>query len=96
VGTEVVAEAEKLAMNLAWKYPRALVVGGQIVFEEDTSWNRLLHNETAFVIQRRLQHNGVPMIVLPVQLDLRLSRDYRALGAIRGRSSFEETETGTR
>ena len=33
-------------------------------------WNRLLHNETAFLIQRRLQHDGVPMIVLPVQLDL--------------------------
>ena len=30
----------------------------------------LLHNETAFLIQRRLQHVGVPMIVLPVQLDL--------------------------
>jgi hypothetical protein len=37
---------------------------------EDTAWNRLLHNETAFIIQRRLQHVGVPMVVLPVQLNL--------------------------
>lgn len=96
VGTEVVAEAEKLAMNLAWKYPKALVVGGQIVFEEDTTWNRLLHNETAFLIQRRLQHNGVPMIVLPLQLDLRLSRDYRPPGALRGRSSLAEAEGAAR
>ena len=44
---------------------------GQIIFEEDTGWNRILHNETAFMIQRRLQHAGVPMIVLPVQLDLK-------------------------
>lgn len=94
VGTEVVAEAEKLAMNFAWKYPKALVVGGQIVFEEDTTWNRLLHNETAFLIQRRLQHNGVPMIVVPVQLDLRLSRDYRPPGALRGRSSLAEAGAG--
>jgi hypothetical protein len=95
VGTEVVAEAEKLAMGLAWKYPKALVVGGQIVFDEDTTWNRLLHNETAFLIQRRLQHNGVPMIVLPVQLDLRLSRDYRPPGALRG-SSLAGAESGAR
>jgi amino acid transporter len=95
LGTEVVAEAEKLAMNLAWKYPKALVVGGQLVFEEDSTWNRLLHNETAFLIQRRLQHNGVPMIVLPLQLDLRLARDYRPPGALRGRKTLTATETST-
>jgi amino acid transporter len=83
VGTEVVVEAERLAMNLAAEYPKALVVAGQIIFAEDTSWNRFLHNETAFLIQRRLQHNGVPMIVLPVQLDLRLSRDYWPPGSLR-------------
>jgi len=83
VGTEVALEAEKLALGLAERYPRALVVGGQLVFTEDSAWNRLLHNETAFVIQRRLQHNGVPMIVLPVQLDLSLTRDYLPKGALR-------------
>jgi hypothetical protein len=70
VGTEVAVEAEKLATRLMERYRKALVVAGQIIFEEDTVWNRLLHNETAFLIQRRLQHAGVPMIVLPVQLDL--------------------------
>jgi hypothetical protein len=90
VGTEVALEAEKLALGLAARYPRALVVGGQLVFTEDSAWNRLLHNETAFVIQRRLQHNGVPMIVLPVQLDLSLTRDYLPRGALRaGVEPFE-------
>jgi amino acid transporter len=71
VGTEVAVEAEKLGTEILSRYPRALVVAGQIIFDEDTVWNRILHNETAFMIQRRLQHAGVPMIVLPVQLDLR-------------------------
>jgi hypothetical protein len=74
VGTEVAVEAERLATTLVARYPKALVVAGQIIFDEDTVWNRLLHNETAFLIQRRLQHAGVPMIVLPVQLDLRATR----------------------
>ncbi|HEX2880259.1 MAG TPA: APC family permease [Polyangiaceae bacterium] len=87
VGTEVVVEAERLAMKLAAQYPRALVVAGQIIFADDTTWNRLLHNETAFLIQRRLQHAGVPMIVLPVQLDLQLTRDYRPPGALRASSA---------
>jgi amino acid transporter len=70
VGTEVAVEAERLGIKILQKYPKALAVAGQIIFEEDTLWNRALHNETAFLIQRRLQHANVPMIVLPVQLDL--------------------------
>ncbi|HEY1960315.1 MAG TPA: APC family permease [Polyangiaceae bacterium] len=69
-GTEVAVEAEKLGMSVVAKYPRALFVAGQLLFEEDSSWGRVLHNETAFQIQRRLQHAGIPMIVLPVRLSL--------------------------
>ena len=69
-GTEVAVEAEQLAVGLVQWYPKVVVVAGQIIFAEDTMWNRLLHNQTALVIQRRLQQAGVPMIVLPVELDL--------------------------
>jgi hypothetical protein len=69
VGTEVPPEAERLATETFAKYPNALVVAGQLVFDEDTFWTRLLHNETAFSIQRRLQKHGVPMVVVPVRLD---------------------------
>jgi hypothetical protein len=71
IGTEVAVEAEKLGVELFRKYPEGLVVAGQLIFEEDTFWNRALHNETAFIIQQRLQHVGVPMVVLPVRLDLK-------------------------
>ena len=71
IGTEVAVEAERLGAELFAKYPEGLVVAGQLIFEEDTLWNRALHNETAFIIQQRLQHVGVPMVVLPVRLDLK-------------------------
>jgi hypothetical protein len=48
--------------------PKALTVAGQLLFAEDSVWNRVLHNETAFLIQNRLQHVGVPMVVIPVRL----------------------------
>jgi hypothetical protein len=70
VGTEVAVEAERLGVATVARVPRALVVAGQIIFDDDTLWNRTLHNETAFMIQRRLQHVGVPMVVLPVQIAL--------------------------
>lgn len=70
-GIEVAVEAGKLGTDLIQKYPKALFVAGQLIFEEETFVNRVLHNETAFMIQRRLQHAGVPMVVLPVRLNLK-------------------------
>jgi amino acid transporter len=72
-GTEVAVEAERVARQVIADHPKALFVAGQLVFEEDTMVTRALHNETAFMIQRRLQHAGIPMVVLPV----RLTRDGR-------------------
>ncbi|HEV8247492.1 MAG TPA: hypothetical protein VGP93_17065, partial [Polyangiaceae bacterium] len=77
VGTEVAVEAERLGTELSRKYPKALVVAGQLIFQEDTLFSRILHNETAFLIQQRLQHLGVPMIVIPVRLNLRERRPER-------------------
>ena len=74
IGTEVAVEAEKLGLELIKRFPKGLVVAGQLIFQEDTLWNRVLHNETAFLIQQRLQHVGVPMIVLPVRIDLKARR----------------------
>jgi len=78
VGTEVAVEIEKSAEQLSSRYPRALFVAGQLIFEEDTFWNRVLHNETAFMVQKRLQRRGMPMIVVPVRIDLRSRRPLRA------------------
>ena len=74
IGTEVAVEVEKIAAELTHRYPEALFVAGQLVFEDDTFWNRLLHNETAFIVQKRLQRMAIPMIVVPVRLDLTARR----------------------
>ena len=68
IGTDVVEELEHLAQATAAEHPRALYVAGQVVFEKETLANRLLHNETAFALQRRLIFHGIDMIILPVQL----------------------------
>jgi amino acid transporter len=70
-GIEVAVEAEKLGKELIARFPQGLFVAGQLLFDEDSTFNRILHNETAFLIQRRLQHAGIPMVVLPVRLTLK-------------------------
>jgi hypothetical protein len=60
------------------RYRKALFVAGQLIFEEDSLWNRTLHNETAFIVQKRLQRMGIPMIVVPVRIDLQAKRTITA------------------
>ncbi len=69
-GMEVPVEAEKIGAEQIMRFPKGLFVAGQLLFDEDSTWKRMLHNETAFLIQRRLQHAGIPMVVLPVRLRL--------------------------
>jgi hypothetical protein len=38
------------------------------VFQRETWYHRLLHNQTAYAIQRRLQWSGQAMVILPVRV----------------------------
>jgi len=67
-GIDPVAEAVKLCDKIAGEFPHAVFFGGKLVFQRETWWNRVLHNETAFAIQRRLQWLGRPMLVMPVRV----------------------------
>jgi hypothetical protein len=68
VGTEVVAEAEKLCREVAREFPRTVFFAGKLIFEREGWFDRLLHNETAYAIQRRLQFAGLAMVILPVRV----------------------------
>jgi hypothetical protein len=39
-----------------------------LVFQEESLFNRLLHNQTAFTLEQRLQFEGIQMIVLPIRV----------------------------
>lgn len=68
IGTEAVEQVVALCENIRKEFPRAIFYLGQLVFENDRFYYRLLHNETAFAIQRRLQFAGLQAIVLPIRV----------------------------
>lgn len=68
IGTDVVDEAEKLCRQIAKNFQGATFFAGKIIFERDKWYGRLLHNETAFLVQKRLQWAGIPMVVIPAKL----------------------------
>ena len=68
IGVDVIEEVIKSTPQIMEKFPNTIFVGGQLVFPEDTILSRLLHNYTAFALQRRLYHQGIPFMLLPIRV----------------------------
>jgi len=68
VGTETVATAVELCERIAKEFPRCLFFAGRLIFRRERWYQRLLHNETAYQLQRRLQFAGLEAMVLPVRV----------------------------
>jgi amino acid transporter len=68
IGTDVVDELEQVCRAVHRDFPRSVVFAGQLVFQRETWYGALLHNQTAYSLQRRLQWDGVPMVILPTRV----------------------------
>jgi hypothetical protein len=68
MGPEMVAETVGMAGEIAREFPRAIFFAGKLIFERERWFDRFLHNETAYALQRRLQFSGLQMVVLPVRV----------------------------
>ncbi len=66
IGTDVVDLAIPLCKNIAKEFPNSPFFTGQIVFRHENPFQKVLHNETAFAIQRRLQYSGITTVILPI------------------------------
>jgi amino acid transporter len=69
IGTDVVDMAVPLCKNIAKEFPNSTFFTGQIVFRHENPFQKILHNETAFAIQRRLQYSGITTVILPIQAE---------------------------
>jgi amino acid transporter len=68
IGTDVVDELEQICRTVHRDFPKSVVFAGQLVFQRETWYGSLLHNQTAYSLQRRLQWDGVPMVILPTRV----------------------------
>lgn len=68
VATEPLAEATRVCLEVSREFSRTMVFAGKLIFEKEHWYQRLLHNETAYQVQRRLQFAGLNAMVLPVRI----------------------------
>ena len=70
LGTDVVQTGSRLCEATAREFPRSMVFAGQSVFRQPNILHRILHNETAFAIQRELRWKGITTVILPIRINI--------------------------
>ncbi len=68
LGTDVVDCVEETVLKLREKFPNSVLFAGQLVFPRENIFTRILHNYTAFSIQRRMYHHGLSVQILPLRV----------------------------
>jgi K+ transporter len=70
VGTDVVETATQLCKDIKKEFHRSTVFTGKLTFRHEKFYHKMLHNETAFAIQRQLHWDEISSMTMPIRLDL--------------------------
>jgi hypothetical protein len=68
LGTDPVQESADLCARIRKRFPKSVFFAGKLLFENEKWYYPFLHNETAAAITRRLQLQGIPMVVMPIRI----------------------------
>jgi amino acid transporter len=66
-GVDGVEELVKLCEEVQREFPRVVFFASKIVFDHETWITRLLHNQIVYAMQRRLELDGMQMVILPMR-----------------------------
>ncbi len=59
----------ELCARVQEEFPQAIFFTSKLIFRQDNWFTRLLHNQAALVLQQRLHHAGMQMVILPMQVE---------------------------
>jgi amino acid transporter len=68
-GTDLVESAVAMCLECRKEFPRSTVFSGRLAFRTERFYHRLLHNDTAHAVQRRLQWSGITNVILPIRME---------------------------
>ena len=66
-GIDRLDELEALCQDVSKEFPHSVFFAGKLIFQQENWLNRFLHNQAALATQRRLQYQGLQMVVLPIR-----------------------------
>ena len=67
-GTDVIETVSRLTERIAADFPHAVFFAAKLIFEKENFATSMLHNQTAYMIQKRLHNKGQNLIIMPMKI----------------------------
>jgi hypothetical protein len=67
-GTDAVDEITRMCEEISNEFPNAIFFTSKLIFASDNWLSRVLHNQAALAVQRRLHLEGLQMVILPMKV----------------------------
>jgi amino acid transporter len=67
-GTDVIDTMNRLTERITTDFPRAVFFATKLIFEQETMAHQLLHNQLAYMLQRKLHNKGQNLIIMPMKI----------------------------
>ncbi len=66
-GTDVVQQLSELSKKVSDRFPNAVFFATKFIADDDDMITQMLHNQTAYIMQRRLHTMGRTLIIVPIK-----------------------------
>jgi amino acid transporter len=67
-GTDVIETVSRLTERISADFPNAVFFAAKLIFEKENFTTNILHNQTAYMLQKRLHVKGQNLIIMPMKV----------------------------
>lgn len=67
-GTDVVETVNRLTERISSDFPRSVFFATKLIFDNETMVHQVLHNQMAYMLQKRLHSKGQNLIIMPMKV----------------------------
>lgn len=67
-GTDVIETVSRLTERISADFPHAVFFAAKLIFEKENYGVGMLHNQTAYMVQKRLHNKGQNLIIMPMKI----------------------------
>ena len=67
-GTDVIETVTRLSERISADFPRSVFFAAKLIFEKENMMTQILHNQTAYMLQKKLHNKGQNLIIMPMKI----------------------------
>jgi len=67
-GTDIIETMNRLTERITVDFPRAVFFATKLIFENENIVHQVLHNQLAYMLQRKLHNKGQNLIIMPMKI----------------------------